>query len=494
MKIQSKSTSIVLTFKNIIRPAIATIIIVLNIYAAHSQSCTSTVDPCNLIMNSGFENGSTPPSNNPYNGIANHYAECWDISPFGCTCYDVGGFTSPDLLDANAPPASIISCYESLNSTIGIPYSFTSDGDVPVHLNGTKRYVHLKTTTLGNKGEAIYGQLAQPLAQKIYYLQFYVSPPTLSCQVFFNTSLCVRLYDHNNCNNFYEAINGTVLANAFAPGWILVNTCVTGSNLSGLDRISIQDYYGDPILVDDFLLQQLADAGPDMSLCLPGTTVLGNQSYCTIPGATYQWAPATGLSCTNCANPTCSVTTNTTYTLTVTSPTGCTATDQVTVNICSLPQPIITGDQYSCNYQSQYTVSNLSSFTLGTTFTWSFTGDGSVSSTGLLTWNTQGAGTICVTAVPPSNCSCPSQQSCFSIFACCQGDGAAPNCTVVVQNISTSALKSLLDGLGNAPCDNLPYDIGGANIIDGNNDASHEIVINGKLTLDANFTLEIFLN
>ncbi|MBK8847022.1 MAG: lamin tail domain-containing protein [Bacteroidetes bacterium] len=50
------------------------------------------------------------------------------------------------------------------------------------------------------------------------------------------------------------------------------------------------------------------------------------------------WAPATGLSCTTCANPICSATSTTTYTVTSTDPNnGCTITATVTVNVNPSP-------------------------------------------------------------------------------------------------------------------------------------------------------------
>lgn len=54
-----------------------------------------------------------------------------------------------------------------------------------------------------------------------------------------------------------------------------------------------------------------------------------------IPGATYSWTPTTGLSCSNCPDPIASPTQNTTYTLTVTHPNGCTQSAQtrITVNL-----------------------------------------------------------------------------------------------------------------------------------------------------------------
>ena len=52
---------------------------------------------------------------------------------------------------------------------------------------------------------------------------------------------------------------------------------------------------------------------------------------------TYSWSPATGLSCTNCQNPTATPATTTTYTLTATGINGCPMTDQITVTVKSAP-------------------------------------------------------------------------------------------------------------------------------------------------------------
>ena len=92
----------------------------------------------------------------------------------------------------------------------------------------------------------------------------------------------------------------------------------------------------------------VADAGPDMILpaCSPtgirigGSPVAhgGSGSY------TYNWSPAVGLSSTTVANPTAvGLTTDTTYTVVVTDVGGCTATDQVYVQVThNAPQVTIT--------------------------------------------------------------------------------------------------------------------------------------------------------
>jgi gliding motility-associated-like protein len=56
----------------------------------------------------------------------------------------------------------------------------------------------------------------------------------------------------------------------------------------------------------------------------------------------YSWAPATGLSNASIANPVASPATSTVYTVTMTDANGCTATDQVTVNVNAAPPAQLT--------------------------------------------------------------------------------------------------------------------------------------------------------
>jgi hypothetical protein len=60
-------------------------------------------------------------------------------------------------------------------------------------------------------------------------------------------------------------------------------------------------------------------------------TITVNYTYVGAP--TYAWSPATALSATNVLTPTCSATSNTTYTLTVTGGNGCSASDQVVATV-----------------------------------------------------------------------------------------------------------------------------------------------------------------
>jgi gliding motility-associated-like protein len=72
-----------------------------------------------------------------------------------------------------------------------------------------------------------------------------------------------------------------------------------------------------------------ADAGPD------ATIIAGDQVQLqgSAPTGTYLWSPSTGLSATNILNPFASPDQTTTYTLTVTTTQGCTATDNAVVTV-----------------------------------------------------------------------------------------------------------------------------------------------------------------
>jgi len=77
-----------------------------------------------------------------------------------------------------------------------------------------------------------------------------------------------------------------------------------------------------------------ANVTPISTTILAGETVVLTASTTpSVPGATYLWNPATDLSCSTCANPTASPSETTIYTVTVTSPDGCTGTASATVFI-----------------------------------------------------------------------------------------------------------------------------------------------------------------
>ncbi|MFH0895301.1 MAG: gliding motility-associated C-terminal domain-containing protein [Bacteroidota bacterium] len=71
-----------------------------------------------------------------------------------------------------------------------------------------------------------------------------------------------------------------------------------------------------------------ANAGNDTTITLGASAQLNGSG-----GVTYAWSPATGLSCTDCANPIATPSVTTTYTLVVTGANGCTNADIVIVSV-----------------------------------------------------------------------------------------------------------------------------------------------------------------
>jgi hypothetical protein len=77
------------------------------------------------------------------------------------------------------------------------------------------------------------------------------------------------------------------------------------------------------------------NAGPDKTLtCLTTSTQIGTP---TVPGHTYSWSPAAGLSSPTIAQPTTTTSSTTSYTVTMTNSMGATATDVVVVNVSNSP-------------------------------------------------------------------------------------------------------------------------------------------------------------
>lgn len=74
------------------------------------------------------------------------------------------------------------------------------------------------------------------------------------------------------------------------------------------------------------------DAGEDKYVCSGGQAAI----ISSVDDATsYSWQPLNGLSCTNCLNPIVSTSATTTYTLTASNASGCSASDYVVVNLAS---------------------------------------------------------------------------------------------------------------------------------------------------------------
>lgn len=71
----------------------------------------------------------------------------------------------------------------------------------------------------------------------------------------------------------------------------------------------------------------------DTTLCAATPITLTSGATDILPIVSYRWMPATGLSCTTCANPVATPTVTTTYTVTVTDSGGCLRSDTIRIQI-----------------------------------------------------------------------------------------------------------------------------------------------------------------
>lgn len=149
--------------------------------------------------------------------------------------------------------------------------------------------------------------------------------------VFDSTTLSVA----NTSGSTYQwtATNGTISSGNGT------NTITAGWNVDGTFAASVVETnsfgcVGDPVSYNVTVNPlPVASAGNNVGICINQSTTQLNASG----GVSYSWAPATGLSATNIANPTANPSTSTTYTVTVTNANGCSNTSSVTVSVNALP-------------------------------------------------------------------------------------------------------------------------------------------------------------
>jgi hypothetical protein len=84
------------------------------------------------------------------------------------------------------------------------------------------------------------------------------------------------------------------------------------------------------------------NAGADKTVICGGSVSLSATSNYSGTGVLkYKWTPTTGLNNDTIVNPTATVLTNTNYTLTITTPNGCTASDNIAIKIIPMAKPDI---------------------------------------------------------------------------------------------------------------------------------------------------------
>lgn len=127
----------------------------------------------------------------------------------------------------------------------------------------------------------------------------------------------------------------TTCANPTANPTSTTTYTVTGTGVSGCTNTSTVIVTVNPL--------PNVSAGANQAICAGGFATLNATG-----AVSYTWSPATGLSCTNCANPVATPSTTTTYTVTGTNANGCINTSTVTVTVNSLPTVSAGSNQTIC--------------------------------------------------------------------------------------------------------------------------------------------------
>ncbi len=210
------------------------------------------------------------------------------------------------------------------------------------------------------------------------------------------TPVTVGFYRDINGNGIFDrTVDSLIISGSFSTGLgtnqiqnVTANSTIPipGLGCAVIAVIDNQGLYGNCACdVNELLLRRipLVIAGADTTVCSGQPVALG--TGCVIPGYTYSWSPATGLSSTNTAN-TVLTRTNTTgvvqtykYFLQINRAGGCTTVDTVVVTMNPDPMPTATpAASEVCNGGN--VLINLTSNVTGAVISW--TGSNGTSGTG----------------------------------------------------------------------------------------------------------------
>ena len=123
----------------------------------------------------------------------------------------------------------------------------------------------------------------------------------------------------------YHWSNGQT--NAIATGLVAGNYTVTVTEANGCTLTKSITLNQPPVIIENAGVDKTSICGSTVQLNSLTTNYSGNGPL------KYKWTPSTGLNNDTIANPTATVTSNVTYTVTVTTPDGCTASDEMKVNV-----------------------------------------------------------------------------------------------------------------------------------------------------------------
>jgi hypothetical protein len=258
----------------------------------------------------------------PYNFISNNWA------PFGA-----GDMIKDSYITCNG------TIYTSQAGSVTTTFPFGGSAPNPTAANGVgERYRRIF-------GPFTYFNLCSDAEQcKKYILEFdYFNQPA---NIPPGTIIPLTIAFTNNATFFPTLPTYTfnfthnITANNGVWQHISIPFTYCGNTPAGILSL-VQTITGFGFLIDNLELKEDLNPQPPLSVNITpvSPTICSGNSVSLVAtvnndlcNVTYNWSPATGLSCTNCPNPIASPTTTTTYTLTVND--GCsTITAQVTVNV-----------------------------------------------------------------------------------------------------------------------------------------------------------------
>ncbi|MFN8239077.1 MAG: T9SS type A sorting domain-containing protein [Chitinophagales bacterium] len=258
----------------------------------------------------------------------------------------------------------------------------------------------------GSTGDTIFTRIHNPTTSRDR--PFKLSVGKQSTPVIYITGNSFVSGKTQNYTVGYNSNNGNAL-------WTLNQSC-SGSGNRSITEMKLDNYNNiymvgtsncsstdDALAVKYCASLPVADAGADKPVCLGNSVQIGSAS---LPNYIYSWAPATGLNNANISNPLASPTTNTTYILTVTSPSGCSSKD--TVNLTVVPAPVANAgaDQSICSGSGvQIGISPVA----GNTYSWSPTSGLSNSGISNPITNNTSTQTYTLTVTNTANCTSTDQ-------------------------------------------------------------------------------------
>jgi len=301
-------------------------------------SAGSNVSICNGGSTTLTATGGTTYSWTPATGLSCTTCASPTAAPTSTTTYTVTGTsngcssTSTVTVTVNTAPTISAGTGQSickgnsttLTATGGVSYSWTPATGLSCTTCASPTASPTSTTTYTVTGTGANGCTATSQVTVTIYAQ-----PVISGGA--NQNLCngssVTLSATGGAT--YTWTPATGLSCTSCPNPTANPSATTTYTVTGTDAHGCVDSGHVTVTVNPL---PIVSAGANRTICAGTTTQLQATG-----GTTYNWSPATGLSCTSCANPIANPTTTTTYTVTGTSAAGCSATSTVTVTVNPAP-------------------------------------------------------------------------------------------------------------------------------------------------------------